>query len=73
LSQHHHCRELFFLPNTLFQNNSLGATPFFLSQRNREVKLKNVAFHSFLPHFPRSAMHEAVGETILPNNFYITD
>jgi hypothetical protein len=33
------------------------------------MKLKKVAFHIFLSHFSLSAMHESVGEVILPNIF----
>lgn len=33
------------------------------------MKLKKVVFYRSFSHFPISAMHEAVGEIILPNRF----
>jgi hypothetical protein len=36
------------------------------------MKLKKIAFSSFLPHFPLSTMYEAVGEAALLNFFFKT-
>jgi hypothetical protein len=29
---------------------------------------KKIAFHSYVPHFPLSVMHEAASEAVLPNS-----
>ena len=34
------------------------------------MKLEKVTFHGSLAHFPLSAMHEAIVEAVLPNNFF---
>jgi len=36
------------------------------------MKLKKVAYSSFLPHFSLSSMNEGVGETVLLNIFFKT-
>jgi len=35
-----------------------------------EGETEKVVFHSSLPRFLLSAMHEVVGEAVLPNNFF---
>jgi len=44
---------------------------FFLSSHKNinEIKLKKVAYCSFLPHFFLPSIQEVVGEAILPNTF----
>jgi len=36
------------------------------------VKLEKVTFHDSFAHFPLSAMHEAIVEAVLSNNFFKT-
>jgi len=44
---------------------------FFFSRKNISgMKLKKVAYCSFLPHFFLPSMQEVVGEAILPNTFF---
>jgi len=65
------CCELFFLPNTYFQNNFMGEAVFsLLSQRYKlDEAGKKSSLLQLLPHFSLSTMHEVVGEAILPNTF----
>jgi len=41
-----------------------------LTKKCREEKLKKVAFHSSLSPFSLSAVHEAIGEAVLPDIFF---
>jgi hypothetical protein len=61
----------FFLPNTHFQNSFMGEGPFLCFHKGMErgEAEKKVTFHSSLPHFALSAMHEAVSKAVLPNSF----
>jgi len=60
----------FFCQTSFFKIASWVKLLFYvLTKELRDVKLKKVAFHNSLPHFPLSAIHEYVGEAVLPNSF----
>jgi hypothetical protein len=62
-----------FFPNIFFfkKNNFIGEAPFLCSHKGikRGEAEKNIAFHSSLPYFSLSTMHDAIGDTVLPNSF----
>jgi len=64
------CCELFFLPNTYFQNSFMGEAVFpLLSQKHKLDEAEKNSLLQLLPHFSLSTMHKVIGEAILPNTF----